>query len=133
MLGPAECRQLLEGGRLGRVVVCDGDVPLVRPVNYGVVGGDIVVFTAIGGQLARLADGRRVAFEVDRSDAEQESGWSVIVIGRATIGGIALRQRAEAIGVYPWAAGERHCVVRIRPVEMTGRRISPGRRGQESS
>ena len=128
VLSAGECRRLLERTRVGRIALCDGETAMVFPVNYGVVGGEIVLFTGQGTQIAGAAAARRrVSFQIDEVDLAQESGWSVLVVGTATVGGPGLRQRAEAIGVCPWAGGQRHVVVDIRPDAVTGRRIPLGR------
>lgn len=128
VLDDAECRRLLESHRVGRVVITHGGLAAVFPVNYGVVGGDILFFTGAGTKLAAAVHDDAVTFEVDHIDVDAESGWSVLVVGTASLGGPGLRLRAEALGVYPWAGGDRHSLVRIRPEVLTGRRISTGRR-----
>ena len=78
------------------------------PVNYGLIGKDLVLFTGRETHIAAAAmEGQRVSFQIDHVDVAQESGWSVLVVGVATIADTGLRSRAEAIGVYPWAGGDR--------------------------
>src|SRR5437763_8699603 len=112
ILTEGECRQLLEQTRVGRVVIATGGIAVVFPVNYGVIGGDILFFTGEGSKLAAAEQSTTVTFEADAVDFERESGWSVLVVGTASIADAKLRPRAEAIGVYPWASGERHQLVR---------------------
>ena len=75
-----------------------------------------------------------MAFEADDIDAVARLGWSVLAVGPATLVGSATRARVEALGLFPWAAGMRHRLVRIRPEFLSGRRLvdwrgsSPGRK-----
>lgn len=130
LLTEAECRRLLARERVGRVVVVTGGLGVVFPVNYGMIGGDIAFFTGEGTKLTAAGQGAMVTFEVDAIDLDDESGWSVLAVGTATLADAGLRARAEAIGVYPWAGGDRHRLVRIRPDVITGRRIATGRRDE---
>lgn len=123
ILGRDECWRLLATARVGRVAVCVDAVPVVLPVTFALVGGDVVFFTGTGTKLVAAEAGRTVGFEVDEIDADGERGWSVLVVGTASLASFASRTRAEALGLYPWAAGDRQRLVRIRPETVTGRRI----------
>lgn len=123
ILDERECLRLLGTVRLGRVAISRGEVPVVLPVNFALVGGEIMFFTGLGSKLNAALQGRTVAFEVDEIDVESESGWSVLVAGRAEPAEGPSRARAEALGLYPWAAGDRHQLVRIRMEFISGRRL----------
>jgi|SRR5438874_10934874 len=125
ILTEGECRQLLEQTKLGRVVIATGGIAVVFPVNYGVIGGDIFFFTGEGTKLTAADHDMTVTFEADTVDFASESGWSVLVVGTASMADAKLRPRVEAVGVYPWAGGDRHRLIRIRPDVITGRRINP--------
>jgi nitroimidazol reductase NimA-like FMN-containing flavoprotein (pyridoxamine 5'-phosphate oxidase superfamily) len=127
ILSDRQCLELLRTARVGRLAVCMGAIPAVLPVTFGLVGGDVMFFTGTGLKLNAALRKQSVAFEVDEIDLTSESGWSVLVVGRAVAAEAAARARAEALGLYPWAPGERHHLVRIRPELMTGRRILTGR------
>ena len=125
VLAPDECNQLLATQSVGRVGV-SGARPGVFPVLYALLDGDVVFRTAPGEKLIAAALNREVVFEVDVFDTAQRSGWSVNVLGRAEeIEDPAERDRAEALGLEPWAGEVRDRYVRIRTVEVTGRRIDP--------
>jgi hypothetical protein len=64
-----------------------------------------------------------VSFEVDEIDVAARTGWSVLAVGTAERTDGSQRPRVEALGLYPWAAGDRHQLVRIRPAFLSGRRI----------
>jgi nitroimidazol reductase NimA-like FMN-containing flavoprotein (pyridoxamine 5'-phosphate oxidase superfamily) len=118
-----ECRGLLAGGRLGRIAISQGAVPVVLPVNFVMVGTDVMFFTGPGLKLRAAVEKRLVSFQVDNIDVEHHMGWSVLVVGPMSTADPGDRPRAEALGLYPWVAGDRHNLVRIRPELITGRRI----------
>jgi nitroimidazol reductase NimA-like FMN-containing flavoprotein (pyridoxamine 5'-phosphate oxidase superfamily) len=123
ILSEAECRHLLAQAAVGRVAVVRDGVAAIFPVNYGMVGGDVVFFTGEGTKLVAAQEGALVSFEVDVVDLDERLGWSVLVVGMASLASPSATRQAEAVGVYPWAAGGRSRAVRIRPEMITGRRI----------
>lgn len=117
-----ECVDLLGTRQVGRIAFADDSGPDVLPVNYVMDGDDLLVATTGYGALARAATNGRVAFEVDEIDDYTESGWSVVVRGRAT------RQSPfdlPAVTPRPWADGSRTYVLRITPDMVSGRRLIP--------
>ncbi len=126
ILDEGECRRLIATVQIGRVAFNSGAVPVVFPVTFAVVGGDIMFFTGAGMKLDAAREGRTVSFEVDEIDALAEQGWSVLMVGRASLASGAAKSRAEALGLYPWAAGDRQHVVQIRPNFVSGRRVFHG-------
>jgi uncharacterized protein len=123
ILSEQECLRLLGTARIGRVAICQGAVAAVLPVAYALVGGEVMFFTGTGIKLNAALQTQSVAFEVDDIDFDHKTGWSVLVIGRASTASVAAAARAEAVGLYPWAAGSRHHLVRIRPEMISGRRL----------
>jgi uncharacterized protein len=123
ILDDHECLRLLGTVRIGRVAISRGAVPVVLPVTFALVGGEIMFFTGTGIKLNAALEGGTVAFEVDDIDVDSESGWSVLVVGCAGPASPSSRARAEALGLYPWAAGDRQQLVRIRPEFVSGRRL----------
>jgi len=82
--------------------------------------------TAPGEKLIAAALRRDVVFEIDSFDTAARTGWSVNVRGIAEeIEDPSDRLRAEALGLEPWAGEVRDRYVRIRALEVTGRRILP--------
>src|SRR5260370_41213971 len=120
MLCEPECRRLLEQSQIGRVATVRDGIATVLPVTYAVVGGDITFFTGDGMKLDAARGEEPVSFEVDHIDVPGQWGWSVLVVGRASLAGPLLRSRAEALGLYPWAAGDRPHRVRIRRTSISG-------------
>lgn len=120
------CRRLLAKADVGRVAITVGALPAVLPVNYAMLNGDIVFLTAEGTKLDAALANAVVAFEVDEIDREHGRGWSVLVIGVASeITDPADIAGATALGIQPWAGGDRHHFVRIRAEFVSGRRIVP--------
>lgn len=125
-LDRAECFRLLGGLRVGRMVFTDHTVPTVHPVNFSLSGDDVIVRTSGGGKLAAAISHGTVAFEADELDTETSSGWSVVVVGHAEIVNdidelVAMADPARR----PWVSGRSAHVIRVRPEQVTGRRLGP--------
>ena len=96
---------------------------VILPVNYVVDGQDPVFRTARGSKLS-AAEGRNlVTFEADEYDEQTQSGWSVVVTGRAeVIYEDAEIDRLSQLGLHPWVtAVERPFWIRIRANAVSGR------------
>lgn len=124
-LSEDDCWQRLGTHGIGRVALTTGPAPVVLPVNFLVDGRTIVYRTESGGAAA-APDGNPLAFEADHIDAHVSRGWSVLITGTAehitdpgTVEALATRPGAE-----PWAGGKRDLWIRIRPGQVTGRRIN---------
>jgi nitroimidazol reductase NimA-like FMN-containing flavoprotein (pyridoxamine 5'-phosphate oxidase superfamily) len=123
ILDESECLRLLQTTPIGRVAVDVGGAVAVLPVNYVMIGSEIMFFTGQGVKLNAALAAKTMTFEADEIDAAARTGWSVIAVGVAERLDSWYRARVEALGLYPWAAGERHELVRIRPSFLSGRRI----------
>lgn len=123
-LGRAQCFALLKSVPIGRIVFTEAALPAIQPVNFVLDGEVVVIRTAIGSKLAAAARKAIVAFEADAFDADAETGWSVVLIGRAepVPDGPEL-ERLQALQLAPWAGGERNHYIRIAPEIVRGRRI----------
>ncbi|MFC9679646.1 helix-turn-helix domain-containing protein [Streptomyces sp. NPDC056948] len=124
-LTEAECRSLLSTHGVGRLAVATASGPVVVPVNYSVVDGEIVFRTDPGTAPAEAA-GHRVAFEVDRIDEAFSEGWSVLARGpaRAVTDPDEAARLEKQVFSTPWAGGRRELWLCIEPVGVTGRRIT---------
>ncbi len=121
------CLDLLATVPVGRVsFFADGEI-VVLPVNHVVDGQDPMFCTTRGSKLSAAEGQNLVAFEADDYDERTQSGWSVLVNGRAQ--GVyedAEIERLSRLGLHPWVtAVERPFWVRIRPTSISGRR-TPG-------
>ena len=125
LLTEEQCAELLQIGGVGRVGVTVGGLPVIMPVNYAFIDGDIVFRTGDGTKLHAATRRAIVAFEVDAFDAVTLSGWSVLVIGRSSVVADDAEETALAVaGITPWAGRERSSYVRLCPELITGRRIA---------
>lgn len=125
VLGYDECWQLVASVPVGRVAFVDAGGPSILPVTHGVVGHTIVFRSAAGTKLGVAERQRPLAFEVDQWDADGRTGWSVLVKGTSELilddDDIAVVERRAA---QPWIdAASDGTWVRIRPHEVTGRRV----------
>jgi len=125
LLDRALCLRLLMSDEIGRLAVVSGGAPMVFPVNYVLDGEAIVFRTAPGTKLEAV--GRSAAcFEIDAFDRSTRHGWSVVVTGRLEeVDEYTTRElaRVRALGVSPWAQGEREHFLRLVPDRITGRRV----------
>jgi Pyridoxamine 5'-phosphate oxidase len=65
-----------------------------------------------------------VSFDIDHIDDALSEGWSVLVSGDARLVlDPAELEQVRALGITPWAGGERDTYVRLTALEITGRRI----------
>jgi transcriptional regulator with XRE-family HTH domain len=125
--GPRECRALLAAHGGGRLAVSAPDgSPAVVPVNYDVLD-DAIVFRTSPDSIPAAAAGNEVAFEIDHMDEAMSRGWSVLAVGPASVvtEPATVRGLTERAHTTPWAGGERDMWVSIRPLHLTGRRITP--------
>lgn len=123
-LTAAECRAYLGTGGVGRFLFDAERGPVAVPVNFRMLDDDVVFRTGMGtGQSAGTAQ-QRVSFEVDHLDEVLGEGWSVLISGQAhTVSDPAELARVAALGIEPWAGGNRDLYVRLVPAVVTGRRI----------
>jgi uncharacterized protein len=124
LLGEGECLDLLARATVGRVAVTVGALPAIFPVNFALSDGAVVFRTGDGTKLAAATDQTVLAFEVDDWDPMEQTGWSVLALGRATVvEDPDEAARLRRLPLAPWAGGTREHFVRM-PIEfVSGRRI----------
>jgi nitroimidazol reductase NimA-like FMN-containing flavoprotein (pyridoxamine 5'-phosphate oxidase superfamily) len=119
----AACWSALAGTDLGRIGFDLGRGPRIHPVTYALDGRSVLVATAADTELALFEElfsaGALVAFEVDEVDRASRTGWSVLLSGHLT----RVAAREALPDLRPWADGDRSQLMRIVPVEVTGRRL----------
>lgn len=130
-----ECLALLHNEVVGRVAIAAPTGVGIVPVNYAMYEGDIVFRTAPYSQLGTYGWHCQLAFEIDGADVATHQGWSVVVKGRAELVDDpswvqAIREENDP---QPWADGQRWLYIRLRPEEVTGRRIRAGVPTQRTS
>jgi uncharacterized protein len=131
-LNGVQCFALLAGATVGRLGVIVDSAAEIFPVNYlldrttGVLP-TILIRTNPGTKLAGLAANPHVTFEVDSLDPTDETGWSIVVKGRAQQTDEMVdpdrRHRFEQMPLHHWYVGPKRHTIRIVPTEVTGRRI----------
>lgn len=94
-LPESDCRALLATRTFGRVGVTSGGLPVIVPVRYGWTDACITFRTTARTELRAVATGDVLAFEVDAYDAVTGEGWSVLVLGRATVPATAVDHGVE--------------------------------------
>lgn len=124
ILDEDECRALLTGTTIGRIVFTHQALPAVQPVNFIFSQGSIVIRTSRTSRLATAATDTVVAFEVDEFDTTARAGWSVVVVGRARrVTDPRDIATLETLPLDSWAPGGRDTFIRIHPQVTSGRRI----------
>jgi nitroimidazol reductase NimA-like FMN-containing flavoprotein (pyridoxamine 5'-phosphate oxidase superfamily) len=123
VLGFRECLALLRSVPVGRLVFSANALPAIRPVNFALVDGQIVVRGARGSWADKL-DSMVVAFEADQIDAATRTGWNVVVVGKAHL----VTDIDEIVSLTrplsrPWAPGIRDRFLKIDMERITGRRL----------
>lgn len=126
VLDRAQCLELLGQASFGRVGLTSGALPTVLPVNYCLVGEEILIRTGTGTKLDAALQGTVVAFEIDDIDPVYHSGWSVVVTGvTRRVADPAQVEAAARLPVARWAPlGDEHLVA-ISTEIVSGRRLDP--------
>ena len=127
VLSRGQCLRLMRRRTIGRVVLSVDALPAAFPVNYALLGDDVVFRSAEGSKFSAALEGAVVAFEADSIDPVRHCGWSVLIRGEASVltapDDLA---RAGRLGLRPSAPGGRPWFVRIRSGIVSGRRfLSP--------
>lgn len=121
-LSARNCPGLLATQDVGRPAFSEHAMPAIRPVDFSLDDGDVVIRTGPDGSMGRLT-GEVVAFEVDHIDSRSRTGWSVSVLREVQpVTGIDELVRLADPGRRPWPAGDRSRFLRI-PVTSS----APGR------
>jgi Pyridoxamine 5'-phosphate oxidase len=130
-LGPAECLRLVGSVPFGRVVYSSAALPAVRVARHLADGSQIVLCASLGEAVSPAAGGAGpvMAYEADLIDAGQLTGWSVVIVGRASVvtdEARAERYRAALGAAEADEAGSQ--VITITAELVTGYRLA-GRAG----
>jgi len=123
-LAREECLELLGRADVGRIgYVVDGTA-IILPINYTMLGGDIVFCTAKGAKLSWLSNHSHVAFEVDEGRPADREGWSVLCHGTAHEVTDATELDSLRSGPMPsWVNSSMDHWVRITIQDVSGRAV----------
>lgn len=125
VLDKHESLGLLRTAAIGRVLVTVGALPAAFPVNFALLGDDIVFRTSAGTKLQAAASDTVVGFEVDDFDARGHGGWSVLVTGHAKeIDSPGELAAAARLPLQSWLPTTPEHFVKIHSQLVTGRRLS---------
>ena len=124
ILEATESLRLLGRCGIGRVGLSVGALPAIFPVNYAVHEGAIYFLASDGAKLSAASQNAVIAFEVDQADAMSHTGWSVLVVGRASAVDRAKHPELDRIRLVRWAGKGEADLIRIDPAIVTGRRIT---------
>jgi hypothetical protein len=125
LLAVEECLHLLGTRAIGRVLVSVQALPAAFPVNFALLGDDVVVRTNSGTKLDAAMRSAVVGFEVDEIDPVDHTGWSVLVVGPAQeVVDPAELAAVDRLPLRPWGPVEPDHVMRIRSELVSGRRLS---------
>lgn len=125
VLDTRTCLDLLAQSTIGRVIVSSMALPAAFPVNFAMLGDDVVFRTGAGSKLSAAVDNVVVAFEVDDFEPNSFVGWSVLVTGHAgEITNAGELERAHQLPLAPWVPTVPSRFVRVRSQLITGRRLS---------
>ena len=123
MLAREQCDAHLAAGGVGRIAFSTERGPVALPVNFEFTDGEIVLSTDEA-KADLLAAQSVIGFEIDRVDEAFSEGWSVLVSGPAhRVLDTDEVMRLETLDLEAWAGGDRHTLVKITPVTVTGRVI----------
>lgn len=125
VLSRQECDHHLAATPIGRVAFVSGGEVEVFPVTYRWHEQTVLFRTSVGAKLSAATRRAPVTFEIDGWDPTEKAGWSVVVKGvAAEIDDPEEIAALDALELKPWAsARERDRWIRIRPDEITGRKI----------
>lgn len=123
-----ECWRRLGVEGVGRIGFNRGRGPRIHPVNYTVVDQVLHVRTDADSEfcdfVTLFAAGAFVAFEVDQLDSVDGDRWSVLVTARVCRSDRETRERLLPGKVpVPAPDGPHPVLVRVEPVEITGRQL----------
>ena len=124
ILGRDECLMLLAGAVVGRIGASLGSTPVVLPVNFRLVGEQILFETGRGTKLDAATRNAAVSFEIDDFDRFSHTGWSVVAAGVAReVTDPAMVAELRAAKIPRWAPEGGHRIVAIDISKLSGRRI----------
>ncbi|MBO0851857.1 MAG: pyridoxamine 5'-phosphate oxidase family protein [Pseudonocardia sp.] len=113
-LSERDCLTLLGTVDLGRLLFTENALPAIRPVNFTITDGRIVIPATEGSWADRL-HGVLVAFVVDEINSETNTGWAVLVHGTAHL--VTHPQRVLTVGVER-VAGQHLALTRPAPLAL---------------
>lgn len=125
VLPRAECERLLAQAETARVAWVDKDRARVVPVAITVRDGAVLFRTGPGSKLDAAVAGVRFTVEAERLEPALHTGWSVEVVGRASVRAVAADEPEPAPWLIPWVPLDSVSLVAVAIEEIAGRRLPP--------
>ena len=123
-LSRSECLLRLRSGGVGRIALAGEGAPILRPVNFALHEGHVLIRTGEGSILEAARQRTPASFEIDGIDPVEHTGWSVVACGK-------LRGHEGPGDLVPplraWASGRKDRLVVIQIDALSGLRIPAGR------
>jgi uncharacterized protein len=119
-----ECQRLLAlgAGGVGRVGLVSAGQVVIVPINYEMLGSEVLIRVGPGDILDAAIAGTVVAFEIDQITAT--GAWSVLVQGLATVIPTEATDELSATRLpVPLVPEPGHAFVQIRTGVLSGRRF----------
>ncbi|MCW2714800.1 MAG: hypothetical protein JWN88_1847 [Frankiales bacterium] len=118
------CLALLPTVPFGRLVFTEGALPALLTVNFVLDPVGVVIRTTQGSRICRAANSSVVAFQADVIDPVRRSGWTVTVVGKATVvTDPLLVTRLAGLPLSTWVSGERNTFVVVDVGLVSGLRL----------
>ena len=119
-----ECLALLPTVAFGRLVFTEGALPALLTVNFVLDPAGVVLRTTQGSRICRAVNASVVAFQADVIDADHRSGWTVTVVGEATVvTDPLLIARLAGLPLSTWVPGKHDTFVVVDVGLVSGLRL----------
>jgi uncharacterized protein len=115
-----QCLSRLSRQRIGRVSLSKHALPIIVPVDYARDGDSIVFRARHHSMLAQACDKAVIAFEVDEFSPASDTGWSVQVVGIATLLAENERSHALTLGLPRVLGDDGHEFIRLQLARISG-------------
>ena len=124
ILDREECLRLLATATLGRVGITIGALPVVVPMDFRLVGDEVVLRVGVGTKVDAALHDAVVAFEADDVEPLGRGGWSVSLTGFAReVTDPDEVDRLKRAGIARWVEWGPDRYIALSTNLMTGRRM----------
>jgi len=117
-----DCEQRLSRGGVGTLALCGVEAPVLRPVNFAVHQGWIIIRTGEGQIFDAATRSEPASFVISDLDRLEHSGWSVVVSG--SLAELSSLGFTESIPLRPWAKADKNQFVGLCIDQISGRSIA---------
>ncbi len=125
VIADQRCLELVRGESIGRLGFSARAMPVIFPINFVLIGRDVVFRTEPGQKLDAAHLQAVACFEVDSYDGFAHTGWSVLITGRLAVTEGPALDRLGPLPLRPWAVTGASDVVMLRGELISGRAVEP--------